>query len=236
LVVACLGLLREPPRTGSTVTEKLTARQTYTALLTHRAVIAPLVAGVSMVAVADCAAMIWAAPMFARQFSLPPDVIGTTMAIVLATSGIAGALAGGLLCDFLQRMGGPRLTVTALGGVSLLSAGAGLFAIAPGAISASVLLTLFMTVGAVISVAATTLSTVVIPNELRGVCVAILFAVGTIFGMGLAPLLVSMLSAALGGPAMLGQALSWICAGTSAIGGLTLAFGRRYFPVREVCA
>jgi hypothetical protein len=56
-----------------------------------------------------------------------------------------------------------------------------------------------------------------LPNELRGVCLGAFVVIGALIGFGLAPTLVTWVSAALGGSAHLPPALTIVSVGTSAI-------------------
>jgi MFS family permease len=230
LVVLVLVLgTREPVRTGIAVSEPST-RASFGELWRYRAVATPLLMGVVMVGLVDSASMIWAAPTLSRDFALRPDRVGTIMATCLLTASLLGPLIGGLLADFCQRTGGPRRTVAAIGGLALLSAPSGLFAVMPGVVSASALLTVFMTIGSAIGVSGAPVSTIVIPNELRGLYMAVTSAVSAPLSLGLAPLLVSLLSGHLGGPQMIGRALAILCFTISMLGAALFTFGRRYFP------
>lgn len=117
--------------------------------------------------------------------------------------------------------------------LTLLSLPCGFFAIAPGIASGSVLLLLFVTLGLAVSTMTLTLSIVVMPNELRGLCIALYTVAGALFGVGLAPLTVSLLAGALGGPAAVGRALAWVGGSTAALGALLFALGRRYLAGDE---
>lgn len=183
-----------------------------------------------MVGLVDTASIIWAAPTLARTFSLSSARVGAIMSLALLTAGLAGPLVGGALADLSQRTGGPRRTMACISALSVASAVAGLFAVMPGILSASVSLTVFMTTGIAISVTGAPIGTIVIPNELRGLYMAVLAAVSTPLCLGLAPVLVSLLSGAMGGPDMIGKALSIVCVTTSLASALTFALGRRHFP------
>ena len=222
-------VLVEPARVGL-VAKNLSAAAALGRLWSYRARLATLLGGMTMVVVADGAALIWVAPMLSRRFALAPDRIGTIMSLVLLVSGLVGPAVGGTLADLCHRTGGPRRTVTALSALALSSIPAGLFALAPGVVLAGAGLILFMVVGSAISVAITTLCTVVIPNELRGLCMTLLFATGLLFGLGLAPLTVSLLSGEIGGPSKIGTALTLVCVVTSSLGAAVFASGRRHFP------
>lgn len=231
LIVVVLSLLglREPSRTEATL-KSPSLRQAAVELWRCRSVVGLLVVGWSMVQIGDMSALIWATPMFSRRFSLPPDRTGAIMAIVLFVGGLIGPLAGGTLADFCQRSRGPRRTVTLLTMLALLSLPSSLFAIAGGATEASILLAFFITLGTAIGTSTMTLSIVVVPNELRGLCIALYNTAGAIFGAGLAPLTVSLTSTAIGGPAKIGQALTLVGATTAVLGTLTFVLARRYFP------
>lgn len=228
IAAAMLGL-REPSRTGA-ATIKASTVQALAELWRYRAVAAPLLAARMMVGMADGAALIWTTPTLSRRFALPPDRIGAIMAVGLLVSGLVGPIVGGVLADIGQRQGGPRRTMSILICVALLAAPMGLFAIMPDVVSLGLLLVAFMTLGFASSVAAISLSTVVIPNELRGLCLALSTAVGVIFGVGLAPMAVSLLASALGGAAAIGQALALVCVSASVLGAASLVLGRRYLP------
>jgi len=226
---AVIFALQELPRTD-VVVERPAARAAFAELWSYRAVIAPLLGGVVIIDIAYGAAYLWAAPAMSRRFMLAPDRVGAIVGAVLLISGILGPIAGGLLADTCQRTGGPRRTMAVLGLLALASVPFGLFALTPGVVAASVSLAIFLTLLPAISLMVTTLCTVVIPNELRGLCIALLNAVCDSFAFMLAPVLVSVLAGALGGPAMLGRAVSIACGFTAVMGAVTFGIGRRYLP------
>jgi predicted MFS family arabinose efflux permease len=228
LVIMSTAAVREPART-EVIAQNASSRAALLELWRYRAVVTPLVGGMVIVSIVNTAAVIWAAPLFARSFALPADQIGKIMAAALLISAIAGSLGGGTLADYCQRSGGPRRTVTALSALTLLNAPAALFAVAPGVASASVLLVVFITLGTAISSMASPICTIAVPNELRGLCVSVVSAVSAPLCLGLAPMMVSLLSGAMGGPAMIGKALTIVCVSTSMIGAAVFAFGRRNF-------
>ena len=221
--------MREPRRTGVAV-ENSSARGALGELWRYRATIAPLIAGGAMVAIADGAAIIWAAPALSRGFGLTPDRIGAIVAMVLSVSGLFGPVAGGTLADFCQRTGGPRRTMLVVSALALLSVPAGFFAVMPNVSFTSFFLVMLITIGNMIGVMFITLFTVVIPNELRGLCLSLTSAIGTTFGLAVAPVSVSLLAGAIGGSAMIGRSLAVVCAVTCLLGAGTFAIGRRYCP------
>ena len=114
--------------------------------------------------------------------------------------------------------------------LSLLSIPAALFAVVPGVTLASGLLIVFLTLVSAILVAATALLTIVVPNELRGLCIAGSAAANVIVGTGLAPVTISVLAGMLGGPIMIGRALAAVCVLAATFGAALFSFGRRYYP------
>ena len=221
--------MREPSRTGSVI-QNPSARDSFVDLWRYRALITPLMAGLVLAEMAVLAVATWASPTFSRGLALTPDRIGAIMAVALLVSGVLGPMSGGFLADYCQRSGGPRRTLFALIGLALLSVPAALFAVAPGVVAANLLLVTFMTIITAILVAGVTLFTIIIPNELRGLCMATLAGAQVVFGVGLAPVMVSVLSGAIGGPAMIGKALATSCVAAGLLGAAIFALGRRYFP------
>lgn len=197
-------------------------------LWSHRSIVIALLAAKIMVGLGYGAVLTWAAPALSRTFDLPPGEVGGSVALVLLISGIVGPIAGGLLADFCQRTGGPRRTMVSLSVLALLAAPAALFALAPTALTATVSLTAFMILMGIVGTAEMTLTTIVIPAHLWGLCLSVLIATGLIFGVGLAPLTVSMLAGLIGGPEMIGTALSSVCTTVALFGAVTLAIGRRF--------
>ena len=229
LVAILMLALREPSR-GDMQARAPTTRNACAALWRLRGILAPLLAGAALVSVADGAALVWSAPTMARQLAISPDRIGALMGTVLLVGGTLGPLCGGLLADFAQRVGGPRRTMAFVAGIACIAVPAASFALLPNAGSMALLLALFLLVGSAIAVALSTVSIVILPNELRGLCMALTATVGAIFGFALAPLTVSLLSAALGGIDRIGQALAMVCMAASLLGAIALALGVRSFP------
>ena len=230
LVVMCALLpLREPARTGVLV-KNPSALDSLVELWKFRALLVPLLGGVVIVEVAFGAAYIWVAPVFARNFGLSPDRVGQLLALVLLISGPLGGVIGGFLADLGQRVGGPRRTVTFVTALALSSIPAGLFAIMNNLTAATIVLLVLLTTLPAISGMVTTLFTILVPNELRGLGTAVMNAACVCFAYALAPLAVSLLSEAMGGATMIGRAVATVCVCTCAAGTGIFAVGTRNFP------
>lgn len=221
--------VREPPR-ASVPAKKTAARQVWRELWLYRAVLAPLFVGIVIIETGVGAVLTWAAPTLSRRFALQPDSIGAIMSAGLLFSGILGPVGGGLLADVCQRAGGSRRTMLVLTALAVLCIPTGLFAIIPGVVPSSILLGMLMTIMLATAVMGMTLFTIVVPGDLRGLCMAVLVGANILFAMGLAPVIVSLLSGALGGLAMIGNALTVVCVTTGVFAAMTFAFGSRYLP------
>ncbi len=220
-IVLLLTTLREPAR--ATPADRGTTDGAFSRIWQHRRQILPLFAGMAMVDIAVGAVVIWALPNLMRHYGLGVESAGSVMALVMLAGGLIGPLAGGILYDRAQRVGGPRRAMAALTILALLTVPASLFPIMPVAIASICLLTAFKIFNMAISVASTALATVIVPDDLRGLCIALLSAIAMLFSLGIAPLVVSSLSSALGGPAMLGPALAIVTVVTSLVGALIFA-------------
>lgn len=228
VVVTCMAFaISEPPRTEVAVKNPSLAT-VWPELWRLRGAFLPVLSGIVMAEIAGIAVLVWAPPTLTRVFSLSAERTGNVMATVLLVSGLVGPFAGGVLADVCQRRSGPHRTLAVITGLALLSAPAGLFALAPGVELASLLLVTFMTLVGAIATAGTALFSIVIPNELRGLCMSILVAVCAVFGAGLAPLMVSVLSGAIGGTTTIGRALALIATLSSALGALLFGSGICY--------
>lgn len=203
--------------------------QAWLQLRQNRAVFIPLIVGMALVGLADGAALVWTAPLLERDFGLPPQRVGALVGSILLIAGVAGPLLGGWLADICHERGGPRLSVTTMAALAAVSLPCSLFALVPSPNGLAAALLIFVTLGPAISVMVTAVTLIVMPPELRGLCVSIKFATGTLFGIGVAPLAVGLLSSALGEAKGLREALALVCFGTSALGALILFVERRHF-------
>jgi MFS family permease len=155
------------------------------------------------------------------------------MATGLMVSGILGPIAGGIAADLSQHGGGPRRTLWVLSALALITAPAALFGLMPGTASATGLLVTFMATACAVLVMGTALFTIVVPNELRGFCMATFTSATLVIGVGLGPVGVSYLSGAIGGPTTIGSALSIVGASAGVIAAGVFAMGGRHFQVQR---
>jgi MFS family permease len=190
--------MREPARREDAATDgagqAADARlgATLRALWSYRRLLLPLAGGMVSIGMADAAAAIWAVPILTRTFHQAPADFGPWLGMLNLGANVAGAVIGGLAADFGQRGRGQSgaLWGAVLGAV--LSVPAALFAVMPSVASFAVLLGLLLASGACVNIAATSAIMVLLPNRLRGMCIAVLVAVIGLVAFGLAPLLVSL--------------------------------------------
>lgn len=178
------------------------------ALWARRRFLLPLFIGQISVVMADTAATVWAAPVLTRDFHLQPAEFGGWMGLSLLVAGVLGAVFGGLSADFghrSRRRGGILFGAVAC---AALSVPAALFPIMPTVAGFGVMLALLLLAGAATGLITATAIAVLVPNEIRGVCLGAFIVISSIIGLGVAPMLVTFGSAALGGEAHLGMALA----------------------------
>jgi MFS family permease len=233
LVITVFAILpmREPPRT-EVVVRKPSSRDTWRQLWGYRLTVAPLLGGILMGQIALGAVAVWAAPMLSRHFGLASDRVGAIVATTLSVSGALGALCGGVTADISQRNGGPKRTANVLYLLAFLSLPASIFAWLPSVESSELVLTTFLTIQTAISVIGSTLLIIVMPNEIRGLCVSVMTAACVLVGNGFAPVLVSLISSASGDGRMIGSSLSLVSMIAVTFSCIAFAIGRRALPGR----
>ena len=187
-------------------------------LWSRRKFLLPLFIGQISVVMADTAAGVWAAPVLTRDFNQQPADFGVWMGLVLLIAGVFGAVFGGLSADFghkSHRKGGILLGAVICAGISVPAA---LFPIMPTVAGFGVMLAALLLAGAATGLITATAVAVLVPNEIRGVCLGAFIVISSIIGLGVAPMLVTFGSEMLGGEAHLGLALAVtgvVTAGTS---------------------
>jgi len=220
--------LREAPR-RERAQKMPSIREMARELRHHSRVIVVLLVGLAMVNLADGATLVWTAPTLSRSFAMSPEKVGTIMGIAIFLSGIVGPLLGGPLTDLCQRSGGAHRAVELLTILAILSVPCSLFGAVTTVTLAICALVAFLTIGNMILVIVSTLTISVLPNELRGKTMTLQSGLAAVFGLGLAPIAVTLISGGLGGPASIGRALAIVCATSSLVGTLTFGCSRGMF-------
>ena len=231
---AALCFMREPARREGSAGASARLGTALRALWGYRRFLLPLTAGMVTVGMADAAAAIWAVPVLTRTFHQSPVDFGTWLGFLNLGAGMLGAVIGGVAADLGQRRRGQAGAV--LGAVlgAALSIPAALFPVMPDVAWFAVLLGALLTAGACVNIAATSAIMVIVPNQLRGVCMSLVVAVIGMTAYGIAPLLVSLSAQAFASGADLAAPLSWVGAITSVLA--TVAFLRAMRSATHIVA
>lgn len=234
ILLVPLLLMREPARQEVEAGPDAPFRTVVHELWSRRAFLIPLFVGQVAVVMADAAAGIWASPILSRIYGLQPQEFGGWMGAILFGTGVVGAVLGGVAADLGQKSG--RRGGLLIGAVIAAAIGipAALFSISPTvpifAVAFGMLALCGTITGLIISVALT----VLIPNELRGLCIGAFIAIAGLIGFGLAPSLVAGVSTMLGGEQHIGQAQAIVGVVVSSLSFLGFLVAMRRAPVAAV--
>jgi hypothetical protein len=108
---------------------------------------------------------------------------------------------------------------------------AALFPIAPSIPLFALAIGTLMFCGTITGLVTSVALTVLIPNELRGLCIGAFIALAGLVGFGVAPSLVTAVSALLGGEAHLGQGLAIVGVGVSLVSVFAFIQAMRQAPL-----
>lgn len=200
--------LREPERREVEASIHAPFRTVVSELWARRAFLIPLFIGQVSVVMADAAASIWASPVLSRSYGLAPEAFAGWMGALIFSAGVLGSILGGLAADLGQKTG--RRGGLLIGAVLAAAGGvpAALFPIAPSISLFAAAVGLLMLCGTITGLVTSVALTVLIPNELRGLCIGAFIALAGLVGFGVAPSLVAWVSGVLGGESHLGQGLA----------------------------
>ena len=230
LMLLLLLALREPARSELGEAADAALGPVLRELWERRRFLAPLFVGQVSVVMADTAAGIWAAPVLIRDHGLRPDQFAGWMGLVILLPGALGSVIGGVAADLGHKL---HLRGGILAGAVVASAvaiPAAFFPLMSGALGFGLMLSLLLLCGAITGLVTATAIAVLIPNELRGVCLGAFIVLGAIIGFGVAPTLVTLASARLGGEAFLASALTMTGVAISGVSLLAFALAMAGAP------
>jgi MFS family permease len=227
--VALLFLVREPARREVAAGTNAPFGEIFRELWARRAFLLPLFAGQIGVTMADQATVTFVSPILSRSYGVPPEQaawVGT----VLFLTGLVGSVAGGLVADIGHRSG--RRGGILYGAIAAAALGipAALFSIAPSIPLFGAGLGLLMFCGTITGLVTAVVLTVLLPNELRGLCIGAFLSLAGLIGFGVSPWLVAVLSTALGGEKHLGEALAIVGVTVSTLSLLAFILAARNAP------
>lgn len=223
--------MREPARREVVAGTHAPFRVVMAELWTRRAFLIPLFLGQVTVVMADAAAGIWASPVLSRSYGLEPQEFAGWMGAIVFSGGILGAVLGGVAADLGQKTG--RRGGLLIGAVTAAAIGvpAALFPVAPSVTLFAIAIGMLILCGTITGLITSVALTVLIPNEVRGLCIGLFIAVAGLIGFGLAPSLVTVVSAWWGGEAHLGKALATVGVAASALSVLAFLQAMRRAPL-----
>jgi len=200
--------LREPERHEVAAGEHAPLRVVLRELADRRGFLIPLFVGQIGVVMADVAASIWIAPVLTRDYGQTPEQFGGWIGAVLFATGILGSIAGGICADRGQRSGRRGGILRSAVIASLFAIPAALFPIMPSVAGLGILFGLLILCGTLCGLVTGAALSVLLPNELRGVCLGTFIALAGVIGFGAAPGLVTGLAGLLGDSRHLGPSLA----------------------------
>ena len=230
LMLPLILFLREPQRHETVAAAGAPFRVVMRELWERRAFLIPLFVGQISVAMVDTAAGIWAAPILSRSYGLQPSQFANWMGIVIFAAGVLGAVLGGLAADAgqkLKRRGGILMGAVVMSGLAIPAA---LFPIAPDTTIFAVALFFFLLCGTIAGLIVSATLATLLPNELRGLCLGLFIAIAGVISFGVAPTLITIVSALLGGEAHLAMALALVGVVVSALAFIAFPFAMRHAP------
>lgn len=231
ILILPLLLIREPARREIGDAANAPLGTALRAIWERRSLLIPLFIGQVTVVMADVAAAIWAPTVLVRDYGQTPEQYAGWMGLVLLASGVVGSFIGGFAADAGHRSKLPRGILVGAVVAAVLSIPGAFFPLMADTTGFALLLTLLMLCGAVTGLVTATAIAVLVPNDIRGVCLGAFMVVGAVIGFGVAPLLVTGISQLLGGEGEIGLALAIATGVTSAIAAIGFAMamvkGRR---------
>jgi len=231
VLIVPLLLLREPARREVAATNHAPFKVLAAELWSRRAFLIPLFVGQVAVVMAANAALVWSAPVLARRYGLQPGDFAGWMGALVFGSGLVGTVLGGFAADAGQksaRRGGLLLGALVAAAIGVPAA---LFPIGPSVTWFAVALGTLSLCGAVTGLITSVALTVLIPNELRGLCIGAFIAIAGLIGFGVAPTLVTWTSTLLGGESHLPPALAIVGVCTSLMSVVAFLIAMRTAPL-----
>ncbi len=216
-ILLCLNVIAEPERRELGESAGAPLPMALRALWARRALLAPLFVGQVTVVMADAAAVIWAAPVLQRSYGQRPEEFAGWVGLVILIAGLVGSAIGGVAADRGQRSHGSAGMLTGAIVAAAVSIPAAFYPVMPAVPAFAVMFGILLLCGAVTGLITATAIAVLVPNELRGICLGAFMVVGGVIGFGVAPTLVSVVSTLLGGEGELNVALGAVGAVTSVI-------------------
>jgi len=208
-------LAREPARREIDGLVSPPFREAMAAIWQRRELLIPLFIGQVTVVMADFAALSWYSTILPRDYGLQPADFTGWLGLVILVSGIVGSLIAGFAADVGHRSRMKRGILIGALVAAVLSIPGAFFPIMPTATGFGLMLGLLALCGTITGLVTATALAVLIPNEIRGVCLGAFMVVGSVIGLGLAPTMATFIADLLGGESYLRYGLTITTVSTS---------------------
>lgn len=190
----------------------------------------PLFIGQISVIMADAAAGVWAVPVMQRDLGQSAGQAAGLLGGMLLVAGVLGPVIAGFVADrgHKSSMRGGIL----IGAVIAAAVGvpAAIFPVISSLPAFALVLFLLLAAGSITGLVTATAIAVLVPNEERGVCLGAFMILGSLVGLGISPILVTLGSQALGGEQHLGLALAIVGVGAGLISLIGFVVAMRNAP------
>jgi MFS family permease len=220
--------MREPERRGVETSTQAPLKVIAHELWSRRRFLIPLYIACSCIVMADAAAAIWVSPVLSRNYQLSPEHFAGWMSALVVAVGAGGAIIGGFVADWGRKSGRPNGILIGSVIASAVSIPCALFPDAPSAPLYGLGFGMLLLCGMVANLVAQTATTVLIPNEARGLCIGISITLASLMGFGVAPTLIARVSILLGGERHLGQALAIVGVANSVVSFVAFMLAMRH--------
>jgi MFS transporter, Spinster family, sphingosine-1-phosphate transporter len=237
-IAALMLLVREPRRrnlakagAAAAGTRAATPREALGFLWANRRFFGRFYGAMTCIVIILYALPAWMPTVLLRGYSVPIANLGIQYGVVMLIAGTSGVLLGPSLGRLLERRGAGNgmLLVIALSALGLLPCSL-LLPFLPNyvlAVAMAGVMTVFYSLPQAMAASALQLTT---PSHMRGLVISIYVMVINIAGLGLAPLLVALLTdAVFHDPAMVGWSLGIVCALSAAVGTWLALQARHYY-------
>lgn len=182
----------------------------------YRIFLLPLLVGMMFEGGATAIQATWTAPLLQRIYRLQPADFTMWLGPLTLACGLIGAAVGTMLSNLAQRRAtdggsGPRRMLASATVGALISVPAALYSLAPGPALLAGLFAIVSLTSFVVIVIVVIVINLHIPNELRGMVLALQVVTAGLSG-ALSPGLVAIVGRALGGDLLLGRAMALVAA------------------------
>jgi MFS family permease len=193
LIVMLLLTVREPKR-RRTSTPEIPSGDMFTHLRASAAVLLPLFLAVALISAGDFSFQNWTPALLSRRFGLSPLEIGRQLGPLAIFSGVVGTLAGGLLGDFSARRRGELARITLAIGAIIVGLAGSSVGLASGPSQVLACFVVWSTMASAAEALGIAAIQAIVPDEVRGVSVAITSLFNTLLGLAFGTTLTAILT------------------------------------------